>query len=338
MKSYVVLVLLLLLIAVPTFAQDESVGVSAEVIAAYPEPDVSPLVVDENLLYDRVYRRVESSLALYDAPGGNLVNDMGVGYNYVTLSGAMTQGDWMQIADDRWISSAGVSENVTISRYAGVRLPEEGLPYPMAWTLRHLHPAETPGGEDSENNPFMYRYTRVSLYTSVEIDGQLWYQVGENQWIHQFNVAKITPIERPETVNTAKWVSIDLYEQVLIAYEGETPVFSTLVASGLPEWSTNEGTFNVYMRRERTTMSGAYGQPDFYYLEEVPWTMFFDGDIALHGTFWHDGFGYRQSHGCVNLSITDAQWLFQWSSDVRDFTVEDSPDLSVHVYSSGEYQ
>lgn len=338
MKRYIVLAILLILIGVPTLAQDTTVGVSAEVIAAYPEPDVIPLVIDDNVLYDRIYRRVEGSLALYDAPGGNLVDDFGVGYNYVTLAGAGTQGDWTQVSDDRWMPTASLTENVAISRYAGVRLPEEGLPYPMAWTLRHLYPSETPGGEESEDNPFMYRYTRVSLYAAVEVDAQNWYQVGENQWIHQFNVAKITPIERPESINTEKWVSVDLYEQVLIAYEGETPVFSTLVSSGLPAWSTNEGTFNVYMRRERTTMSGAFGQPDFYYLEEVPWTMFFDDDIALHGTFWHDGFGYRQSHGCVNMSITDAHWLYEWSSDVRDWTVEDSLDLAVYVYSSGVYQ
>jgi lipoprotein-anchoring transpeptidase ErfK/SrfK len=337
MKRYFLPLILLLFVAIPVFGQENVVGVSADVIEAYPEPNVQPLYIDDTILYDRVYRRVEGSLAMYDAPGGALVEDLGVGYNYVTLSGAMTQGEWTQISDSRWIPTANISESVAISRFAGVELPEEGLPYTMAWTLRHLHPAETPGGEDSENNPFMYRYTRVNIYTIVTVDGSDWYQVGENQWIHQFNVARIVPIERPEEVNTHKWVSVDLFEQVLIAYEGDTPVFSTLVSSGLPEWSTNEGTFNVYLRRERTTMSGAFGQPDFYYLEEVPWTMFFDDDIALHGTFWHDGFGYRQSHGCVNMSIIDAHWLYEWSSDVRDFTVEDSPDLSVHVYYSGEY-
>ena len=338
MKRYLVLIIVSILTTVPIFAQDVAVGVTPDVIAEYPEPNVNPLIIDTNLLYDRAYRRVESSLAVYDGPGGNLVNDMGVGYNFVTLAGVGTQGDWTQISADRWIQSAGVSDAVTISRFAGVRLPEDGLPYTMAWTLRHLYASETPGGEASESNPFMYRYTRVNIYTTVQdSEGYDWYQIGEDQWVHQFNVAKIVPIERPEDLNTAKWVSIDLYEQVLIAYEDSTPVFATLVSSGLPEWSTNEGTFNVYLRRERTTMSGAYGQPDFYYLEEVPWTMFFDDDIALHGTFWHDGFGYRQSHGCVNLSITDANWIFEWSSDVRDCTVEDSPDLSVHVYSSGEY-
>lgn len=310
---------------------------SPEAIAAYPEPDVIPLALDEGILYDRAYRQVEGSLALYDGAGGALVNDMGSGFNYVTLAGAGTQGDWSQVARDRWIPSAHLTENVQISRFAGVKLPEEGLAYRMAWTLRHLRPSVTPGGEASEDNPFLYRYTRVNIYATQTVDGYDWYQVGNDQWVHQFNVAKILPVERPADVNTDKWVSVDLYEQVLIAYEGTTPVFATLVSSGLPQWSTNEGVFNVYLRRERTTMSGAHNQPDFYYLQEVPWTMFYDGDIALHGTYWHDGFGYRQSHGCVNMSIIDSHWLYNWSLDVRDFTVEDSPDLSVYVHSSGQY-
>ncbi|MEM9950910.1 MAG: L,D-transpeptidase [Chloroflexota bacterium] len=329
------LISILLMIALPIGAQ-EDLGVSAEVIEAYPEPNVTPLTPSDSVLYDRIYRKVNNSLTIYDAPNGNVVNKFGVGYNFVTLNG-QPQGDWAQIGANQWVQTAGLTEEVTISRFTGVLLPEEGLPYTMAWTLRHLRPSETPGGEQSDNNPFMYRYSRVNIYATVEVDGYNWYQVGENQWVHQFNVAKILPIARPADVNTEKWVSVDLYEQVLIAYEGETPVFATMVSSGLPEWSTNEGTFNVYLRRQRTTMSGAYNQPDFYYLEEVPWTMFYDGDIALHGTFWHDGFGYRQSHGCVNMTITDSRWLFEWSADVRDFTVENSPDLSVHVYSSGEY-
>ncbi|MGJ3237904.1 MAG: L,D-transpeptidase [Anaerolineae bacterium] len=327
--------LLFMLVGISTQAQ-EHVGLSVEEIEAYPEPNVTPLAINENHLYDRIYRQVNAPLTIHDAPAGNIINELGIGYNFVTLM-QPADGDWAQISADRWISAAEMSSSVAISRFTGVLLPEEGLPYTMAWTLRHIRPAEYPGGEQSESNPFLYRYTRVNIYAIVDVDGYNWYQVGENQWVHQFNVAKILPIERPEEVNTAKWVSIDLYEQVLIAYEADTPVFSTLISSGLPEWSTNEGIFNVYLRRERTTMSGAYNQPDFYYLEEVPWTMFYDGDIALHGTYWHDGFGYRQSHGCVNMTITDSRWLYEWSSDVRDFTVEDSPDLAVHVYSSGSY-
>jgi hypothetical protein len=337
MKAYSIFALFLLIIltVMPAFAQ-ETVGVSAEVIAAYPEPNVNPLNPDDSLLYDRIYRRVTSSFAVYDNAGGNLVEDLGLGFTYVTLHSSAAS-DWAQIGDNRWMPSANLSDDVLISRFAGVRLPAEGLPYTMAWTLRHLRASETAGGEESDNNSFMYRYTRVSLYAEVTLADGVWYQIGLNQWVHQYDVARIMPIERPEATNTHKWVSVDLYEQVLIAYEGETPVFATLISSGLAEWATNEGDFNVYLRKERTTMSGANGLPDFYLLEEVPWTMYFDGDIALHGTYWHDGFGYRHSHGCVNMSIMDANWVYDWSSDVRDFTVEDSPDLAVHVYSSGQY-
>jgi lipoprotein-anchoring transpeptidase ErfK/SrfK len=139
-------------------------------------------------------------------------------------------------------------------------------------------------------------------------------------------------------VDTNRWVSVDLYEQVMIAYEGTQPVYASLVSSGLNEWPTNEGLFHVYVRYPRTIMSGAEGQPDFYYLEEVPWTMYFDGDIALHGAYWHDGFGYRRSHGCVNLSITDAYWLYQWASSEFDLTVPADTGPAVYVYSSGEYR
>ena len=340
----VFVVLLVTLFAVPSLLAQEGCvlrvdcpaqpGVTAEVLAAYPQPDVRPLVVDDALLYDRVYRKVPGGLQVFNAPGGSLVTTTG-GFSYVTIKS--TQGEWSQISEGEWVRTADLSSDVLISRFAGVELPEEGLPYPMAWTLRHLRAAAVPGADESPNNPFMYRYTRVTLYTYAEIDGYRWYQIGDGQWVHQFDVAKITPIERPEDVDTHKWIGIDLYEQTLIAYEGETPVFSTLISSGLKDWPTNEGLFNVYLRYPRTSMSGAYQQPDFYYLQEVPWTMYFDGDIALHGTYWHDGFGYRASHGCVNASITDARWLYDWAEDELDFSISNDTGAAIYVYSSGEY-
>jgi len=109
-------------------------------------------------------------------------------------------------------------------------------------------------------------------------------------------------------------------------------VFASLISSGLPQWGTREGLFQIYDRFEATRMSGAAGQPDFYFIEEVPYVLYFDGDIALHGTYWHDRFGYRQSHGCVNLSIMDAWWFFEWTKE------EPYQDAWVYVYSSGTYR
>jgi lipoprotein-anchoring transpeptidase ErfK/SrfK len=116
-----------------------------------------------------------------------------------------------------------------------------------------------------------------------------------------------------------------------VAYDQDTPVFATLISSGLPEWSTNEGTFQTWARIRNGSMSGAEGQTDFYSLENVPWTLYFDNAISIHGTYWHDGFGYRHSHGCVNMSITDSFWVFQWSAEGG----YDKP--FVHVWASGNY-
>ena len=107
---------------------------------------------------------------------------------------------------------------------------------------------------------------------------------------------------------------IDLFEQTLIAYEGGRPVFATLISSGLPGTETNEGIFKVWAAIPRDAMSGASGAPDAYALQSVPWVMYFDGGISLHGTYWHHNFGTPMSHGCVNLETGDAAWLFEWAS------------------------
>ena len=184
----------------------------------------------------------------------------------------------------------------------------------------------------------LLRYTVVNIYATVHVDDWDWYQIGVDQWVEQRKIARVLPVERPADIDTDKWVSVDLYEQVAIAYEGDTPVFATLVSSGLNDWPTNEGLFHVYVRYPRTLMHGAEGNPDFYSLQEVPWTMYFDHDIGLHGTYWHDGFGYRHSHGCVNLSITDAHWLYNWASCEIDLSVPNDTGAAVYVYSSGAYR
>jgi lipoprotein-anchoring transpeptidase ErfK/SrfK len=164
-------------------------------------------------------------------------------------------------------------------------------------------------------------------------DGWEWYLVAPGQWVQQIRVAKVAPIRRPDGIGpNDRWVAVDLYEQTAVAYQGDKMVFATLVSSGLPQWSTEEGLFQIYERHESARMSGAEGQKDFYFIEEVPWVMYFDGDISLHGTYWHDRFGYRQSHGCINLSIMDAWWLYQWTSD------EQYQNAFVYVYSSGQYR
>lgn len=295
----------------------------------HPTPDVVAVPYQENIVWEQSYRKLISPATIYDAPNGTPVREWEQGYNYVTVLDA--RDGWVQINWNEWVQE----EHITwadVSEFAGVEIQEQPT-RPFAWMLAEARPSRFPGGPQDETAEIIPRYHLMNIYGVEYVDGWEWYLVGPNQWIQQIRVAKVQPTPRPDGIGPHdRWVAVDLYEQTAVAYEGDRMVFATLVSSGLPNWATNEGLFQVYERYEATKMSGAEGQVDFYFIEEVPYVMYFDGDISLHGTYWHDRFGYRQSHGCVNLSIMDAWWMYQWTQD------ETYHDLWVYVYSSGEYR
>jgi LysM repeat protein len=105
------------------------------------------------------------------------------------------------------------------------------------------------------------------------------------------------------------WIDVDLSEQWLTAYEGDTPVFGTLVSTGSEGRRTPEGQFAIEYMLEWQTMWG-----DDYYLPDVPYVMYFADYLAIHGAYWHSAFGYPVSHGCVNLPVFAAGWLYNWAS------------------------
>jgi hypothetical protein len=122
-------------------------------------------------------------------------------------------------------------------------------------------------------------------------------------------VRVITPVPRPPEVPAgAKWVYVDLDEQALIAYDQDRPVYATLVSTGKVDKPSHPGVFRVWLKSRHDRMHG-----DDYDVEEVPSIMYFHGGEGLHGAFWHDRFGFRVTHGCINLSPTDAEWLFTWA-------------------------
>lgn len=121
------------------------------------------------------------------------------------------------------------------------------------------------------------------------------------------------PASAPQTnyVSTGgeRWVDVDLSEQKVYAYEGDTIVNTFIVSTGKAETPTVTGKFRVYIKLRFTDMSGPG-----YYLPDVPYVMYFFEGYGLHGTYWHNNFGTPMSRGCVNLSIPDAAWLFGWAS------------------------
>ncbi|MGC9520642.1 MAG: LysM peptidoglycan-binding domain-containing protein [Anaerolineae bacterium] len=105
-----------------------------------------------------------------------------------------------------------------------------------------------------------------------------------------------------------KWIDINLSAQRVTAYQGQTAVYSALASTGTWRTPTVVGTFHVYAKYRYTPMSGPG-----YYLPNVPHTMYFYRGYAIHGAYWHNNFGTPMSHGCVNLSLPDAEWFYNWS-------------------------
>jgi len=115
-----------------------------------------------------------------------------------------------------------------------------------------------------------------------------------------------------------RWIDVDLSEQRLTAYEASTPVRTMLVSTGLPQTPTPVGQFRIWIKLRYDDMAG-----EDYYIEDVPFVMYFHEGYGLHGVTWHGNFGHPMSHGCVNLPTEEAEWLYGWADvgtlvDVRE--------------------
>jgi lipoprotein-anchoring transpeptidase ErfK/SrfK len=158
------------------------------------------------------------------------------------------------------------------------------------------------------------RFSAVALrdVTAQPVRGYLETQAGT--FVPEQAVRVAARVARPPLVpKGARWIHVDLAHQTLVAYEGARPVFATLVSSGKEGFETPSGLFRIFAKHVSTTMDGLAGSEDAYSIEDVPWTMYFQGNYALHAAFWHDRYGNVRSHGCVNLAPADARWLFRWA-------------------------
>jgi hypothetical protein len=336
-----------LLYAIPAASADECTsdgscqppqfGLTAGQIAALPQITLTQLEPNTTLMYDRRYRHIPNGASVYDGPDGNMIRDIDPGLVYVTTYA--DDNGWTRINRAEWVKTSDVVRLGAVSGFAGVFLPEVMPPYGFAWALANVYPSAIPGGEPvitEDKSTLVQRYDVLHIYATAEIDASRWYQVGVDQWVPGYRVARLEPLpDIPATVDTSLWFAIDLSEQTLTVYQADQPIFATLVSTGLPLVPTNEGTFHIFQRYERKKMTSGSVSSDYYIIEEVPSTMFFNGTQALHGVYWHDAFGYRQSHGCVNLSISDARWLWE---QVEQYLGADAPsDASgpaVYIYAS----
>ncbi len=106
-----------------------------------------------------------------------------------------------------------------------------------------------------------------------------------------------------------KWVEVRLRSQRLIAWQGDRPVRAVIVSTGKRATSTPTGEFTIQSKHRIARMQG-----DDYDIDDVPYTMYYSGNYAIHGAYWHNKFGIPVSHGCINVAEDHARWLFNWAS------------------------
>jgi len=110
-----------------------------------------------------------------------------------------------------------------------------------------------------------------------------------------------------------KWVDLNLSSKTVTAYEGATVVHGPVsIVDGGAATPTVTGTYKVYLQYESQTMRGLEPNGKEYVAENVPWVSYFYQGYAFHGAGWRSSFGYSDSHGCVNMPISEAQWIYNW--------------------------
>jgi len=165
------------------------------------------------------------------------------------------------------------------------------------------------------------KFTSVALDgTTVELSGTKYRHALDGTWIKSSQAAITVPGARPADVGASeRWVDVNLSEKTLVLFEGDTPIYASLISPGKKsrnkkkDHSTPTGAWRVREKHIAVTMDGDGPSGDLpYSIEDVPYVAYFKGSYALHGAFWHSNFGHEMSHGCVNLAPTDAKYVFNF--------------------------
>ncbi len=161
---------------------------------------------------------------------------------------------------------------------------------------------------------------RFAVTGTEKIAGKDYVVAADGRLFSPREVVVIEAAARPKKVaETEAWIDIDLERQSLVAYEGDKPVYATLVSTGrvrkadVNSHPTPPGLYRILSKHVSHVMDGDSAIDGPYSIEDVPYVMYFQGAFALHSAFWHNRFGRPKSHGCVNLAPRDAKWLFGWT-------------------------
>ena len=256
---------------------------------------------------------------LADIESGNATNQLPKSrIKYVALKDSFdtSRGRYYQIASSEWVS-VDHAKKVATPNFQGYVFKQDPE-FTFGWVINETISRSGPGYEYPETGIKYWRMDSIVIYDSTMVNDIEWVMVGYNEWMEHRFISRVIPNPvRPEGVPGDKWIEINLYEQTLAAYENGKLVFATLISSGVDPFFTQPGVFQIYKKLEFDPMSGSFevDRSDYYYLEEVPYIMYYDKARAIHGAYWQSLLGYQRSHGCVNLSVADAHWIYNWANE-----------------------
>lgn len=279
------------------------------------------------------FKLEEDIVPILSGPAGN---DTGQyfqpGFVYVSyVDRVESNGVYYMLQNGGWIPGKG-SRIGDYPRFQGLQF--KSTPHnPFAWPLPirgwSIPVYRAPGyNAPLTGKTLTPQADMVQVYATQNAEGVDWNMIGPDEWVEASQLATVTPNTiPPEGVTTGRWIDVDLAEQTLAVYDNYQLVFATVVATGLEPFWTRPGLFQIYQKKESETMRNN-DPTDYYYLDNVPWTMYFDKARALHGAYWRTQFGFPQSHGCVNLSVGDSHWLFNWAHEGDYVYVHDPSGLT----------
>ncbi len=249
------------------------------------------------------------------------------------LVGSVTVRQWEEVTvggkvywrvsqkDNEYVLRSAIHQHRP-SLYNGTRLGDDtgwALPIAFVWPRANARSTFTltkPKGGGTKRPTVPSKTPVALLETATDKAGKpTHYRIGDGEWIRASDVRVFNAAPPPALIGKhERWIDIDLDTQILVAFEGETPVYSTLVSSGAKATPTETGIYRMWLKESEADMKGLNGE-DPYSVATVPWTQFYSPErgLALHTAYWHDQFGTVRSHGCVNLAPKDARWLYFWS-------------------------
>ena len=201
-----------------------------------------------------------------------------------------------------------------VSKFHGVDLRQGHYKLPFCIVRAKTRGAaiyDKPGGREISRVP---HHGHWEILDKAKVGITKYYRIKPG-WILARRVISAWPTKPPPgTKECEKWIEIVVAQQSLVAYEGTEPVYMTMVSSGDKRHPTKYGIFRIWWKKSQTDMTSGMAGNEFYHVDDVPWAQFFWRGQALHAAYWHNDFGNRRSHGCVNLSPIDAKWLYDWTA------------------------